>query len=124
MALKDSVLRLALVIALIGLPSDWAIGGGGEIGSDQGHGDPRAGAVLAEQNCARCHAIAPGGVSPAERAPRFETLGQRYPLRYLEEAMAEGLMVAHSDPPMPEFIFTPEEIADLLAYLESLAEGS
>lgn len=86
-------------------------------------GDIAAGAALAEANCARCHAIAADGASPAEAAPPFRTLGERYPLEYLEEAMAEGLMVAHSDPPMPEFVFSPDEIADLLAYLDSLSAG-
>ena len=86
-------------------------------------GDVASGGAIAEALCARCHAVAAGAESPTEKAPPFPTLGQRYPLHYLEEAMAEGLMVAHSDPPMPEFVFSPQEIADLLAYLDSLSEG-
>ena len=90
----------------------------------QSGGDAAAGAALAGELCARCHAIDGAAASPTERAPPFPTLGERYPLHYLEEAMAEGLMVAHSDPPMPEFVFTPEQIADLLAFLESVADDS
>ena len=36
----------------------------------------------------------------------------------LAEALAEGIMTAH--PQMPVFTFTPEQIDDLLAYLDSL----
>ena len=90
---------------------------------EPGAGNIEAGARLAADHCARCHAISTKGGSPAETAPPFRSLSERYPLHYLEEAMAEGLMVAHSDPPMPEFVFTPEQIADLLAYLGSLPAG-
>jgi hypothetical protein len=38
----------------------------------------------------------------------------------LAEAMAEGLVIGHG--PMPEFVFMPEEIDDMLAYLNSVQE--
>lgn len=103
---------LALVLLLWSLPA----AADGDAG-----GDPASGGEIADRLCARCHAIGPEGASPAERAPPFRTLGQRYPLGHLEEAMAEGLVVGHSDPPMPAFEFRPEEIEDLIAYLESLS---
>jgi hypothetical protein len=36
------------------------------------------------------------------------------------EAMAEGLVVGHG--PMPEFVFTEEEIDGMLAYLNSVQD--
>jgi hypothetical protein len=36
----------------------------------------------------------------------------------LQEALAEGVVTAH--PAMPEFMFEPDEIGDLIAYLDAL----
>jgi mono/diheme cytochrome c family protein len=41
-----------------------------------------------------------------------------WPLESLDEALAEGITVGHPD--MPEFVLEPDEIAALIAYLESL----
>jgi mono/diheme cytochrome c family protein len=38
----------------------------------------------------------------------------------LEEAFAEGILVGH--PAMPQFRFTPAQIDDILAYLQSVQE--
>jgi mono/diheme cytochrome c family protein len=43
----------------------------------------------------------------------------RYPPEELEEALAEGITSGHPD--MPEFILSPEEIADVVRYLHTLA---
>ncbi|MBC8130246.1 MAG: cytochrome c [Rhizobiaceae bacterium] len=80
--------------------------------------DIAAGRALAQVNCARCHAIGPDGESPFAGAPAFRTLHERYPVRSLEEALSEGIIVGHSA--MPQIAFEPMEIADLVAYLESL----
>ena len=40
-------------------------------------------------------------------------------IEILQEAFAEGVVTAH--PAMPEFQFTPQEIADLIAYLDSIS---
>lgn len=76
------------------------------------------GRQLAETHCARCHAVGETGESPMAGAPRFRDLEQRYPIDDLAEALAEGISVGH--PPMPEFTFGPDEIADLLGYLKTL----
>jgi mono/diheme cytochrome c family protein len=76
------------------------------------------GRAIAERNCARCHAVGPAGESRHKLAPPFRTLSKRYVIGDLAEALAEGLVVGHKD--MPEFTFEPDEIAALLAYLESL----
>jgi mono/diheme cytochrome c family protein len=70
--------------------------------------------------CADCHAIAGPGPSPVADAPPFSTLSRNYPVRYLEEALAEGIVVNHPEVNMPEFVFQPDEIAAIIAYLESV----
>ena len=52
-------------------------------------------------------------------APHFRDMGVAYPISDLQEAMAEGLVTAH--PAMPAFTFEPDQIADLIAYMESVS---
>lgn len=73
---------------------------------------------IAQNLCAGCHAIGPDGESPHADAPPFHTLSERYPVRLLEEALAEGIAVGHPD--MPEFEFSAEEVDQLITYLESV----
>ncbi|ESR25728.1 c-type cytochrome [Lutibaculum baratangense] len=82
-------------------------------------GDIARGEALAEEMCSRCHAIGLEGESPLADAPPFREVVTRYPVEHLQEALAEGIVVAH-DAPMPEFELPPEEIDDLLAYLGQL----
>ena len=85
-------------------------------------GDVSAGAALADRLCARCHAIA-AGPSPVADAPAFGELARKWPVEHLAEALAEGLVMGHrGDPRTTEFVFTPEEIDNLLAYLDSVQE--
>jgi hypothetical protein len=51
-------------------------------------------------------------------APPFRSLSQRYPVADLQEALAEGLVTAH--PAMPEVVMEEADIADLIAYLDSV----
>jgi cytochrome c len=78
------------------------------------------GRALVEDNCAGCHATGATGDSPHTDAPPFRTLSQRYPIEALEEAFAEGIYTGHPD--MPEFVVTPRQIGDIIAYLESIQE--
>ena len=80
------------------------------------------GRALAEKNCGRCHALGRTGESPLAKAPPFRTFAQRWPLESLEEALAEGIVTGHPD--MPEFVFTPEEIGALIAFLAALGNGN
>jgi len=84
--------------------------------SEIGHGRE-----IAEAYCGRCHSIARAGDSPVAKAPPFRTLGSRYPIEQLAEALAEGITTGHPD--MPEFTFEPDDIGALLAFLEDLAVG-
>jgi cytochrome c len=61
------------------------------------------GEELLSARCARCHAIA-----------------RKYPIDGLAESLAEGISVGHPD--MPEFVFEPDDIAAILAYLNSIQE--
>lgn len=63
---------------------------------------------LLSTNCSRCHAIGRAGNSTHPEAPPFRTLGQRYPIEVLAEALAEGLSSGHPD--MPEFRFEIEDV--------------
>jgi hypothetical protein len=51
-------------------------------------------------------------------APPFRDLHKGYPVDSLEEALAEGIMTGHPD--MPEFRFSPQQIRNLIAFLQSL----
>ena len=60
------------------------------------------------------------GASAYPPAPPFRTLHERYNVENLAEAFAEGVVVAHKGPvQMPEFMLSPEEVDDLIAYLKS-----
>lgn len=76
------------------------------------------GQSLLEENCGRCHATGLSGDSPFKLAPPFRALEERYPIENLEEALAEGIVSGH--PAMPEFIFEPDQIGAIIAYLKSL----
>jgi mono/diheme cytochrome c family protein len=78
----------------------------------------RQGQALLATRCSRCHAIASTGDSPHRQAPPFRTLGQKYPVDWLAEALGEGLSTGHPD--MPEFVFEPSEITAILTYLQSI----
>lgn len=80
----------------------------------------KAGQALAEAKCAKCHAIKAEGKSPFAQAPPLRTFAKKWPLESLEEAFAEGIMVGH--PAMPEFEFEPEQIENLLSYIDSISQ--
>lgn len=76
------------------------------------------GEQIASGLCAACHAISVSDASAHPDAPPLRQLSQVYPVRALEEALAEGIMVGHPD--MPPFQLEPDDIDALLTYLESI----
>ena len=75
---------------------------------------------MLQKNCASCHAVGRSGASPNKDAPAFRTLGQRYPVDSLEEALGEGTLSGHPD--MPEFRFDADEVGAIIVYLQSIQQ--
>ena len=82
--------------------------------------DFKRGEALLARNCASCHAVGRTGDSPQKLAPTFRSLGQRYPIESLEEALGEGIMSGHPD--MPEFSFDAADVGAIIAYLNSIQQ--
>jgi mono/diheme cytochrome c family protein len=78
------------------------------------------GQAIVTRDCAACHAVGRSGASRLREAPAFRTLGQRYPIESLEEALAEGIVTGHAA--MPEFKFDPRDVGAIVAYLKSIQE--
>lgn len=76
------------------------------------------GEKILRDNCSRCHAIGKEDASPHDQAPPFRNVMKIYGAESLEEALAEGLVTGHPD--MPEFVFPPEQVGAIVAYLHSL----
>src|SRR5258708_194440 len=108
---KTSLLLLSAVVVLMS--------GATAPGQGQRERESRGQGVLST-NCSRCHAIGLAGQSTHPQAPPFRTLGQRYPIEALAEALAEGL--SSGPPDMPEFRFEVEDVDAILAYLKSIQE--
>jgi mono/diheme cytochrome c family protein len=104
---KSMTTSFAAVLAFIGVASARAEGG-----------NPSLGQKLAQEWCAKCHAIGLYGDSPLRIAPPFRELHKRYNVEDLAESFAEGILVGH--PTMPEFRFDPDQIQNLIAYLKTL----
>jgi mono/diheme cytochrome c family protein len=80
--------------------------------------DLKQGEALLTRDCSRCHAIGVSGDSPRPDAPAFRTLGTRYPIDSLEEALGEGIMAGH--PEMPEISFDADQVGAIIDYLKSI----
>jgi mono/diheme cytochrome c family protein len=78
------------------------------------------GRIIANMNCGRCHAIGQSGKSANPKAPPFRHIAKKYPLANLEEALAEGIIVGHEGPEMPQFTLSTGQIEALLAYVASI----
>lgn len=74
------------------------------------------GRVLAQRWCASCHDIA--GTTSSDAAPGFRTLAGRADVT--AQALRDFLKAPH--PPMPDLTLSRNEIADLVAYIESLKQ--
>jgi mono/diheme cytochrome c family protein len=91
-----------------------------QIGGDL-PGDPAAGRTLAEQVCWACHVI------PDYEPPTFEAPGAQ-PFEELAADSAVTGMALHaflrsSHPTMPNFVFSDEELTNIIAYILSLRDG-
>lgn len=82
--------------------------------------DLKKGEALLTHNCAPCHSVTRTGDSPSQDAPAFRTLGKRYPIESLEEALGEGIMSGH--PEMPELKFDADDVGAIIDYLKSIQQ--
>ena len=80
----------------------------------------KRGEALVTKDCARCHAVGRTGASTNPQSPPFRTLGKRYPVESLEEALGEGIISGHPD--MPEFSFAGDDVGAIITYLKSIQE--
>jgi len=76
------------------------------------------GLTFVRVHCAQCHAIDKVSESPLTIAPPFRTLHRKFPLESLRRRLAEGIVADH--PTMPQFRLDPDQIADVMAYLQTL----
>jgi mono/diheme cytochrome c family protein len=81
--------------------------------------DLKRGEKLLADACGSCHAVG-SGESADKTAPALRTLGRRYSIESLEEALAEGFMTGH--PAMPEFQFDADDVGAIIAYLKSIQQ--
>ena len=80
----------------------------------------RAGAVVAERVCARCHAVGSTGESPNPKSPTFRGIVARHGADKLPGALfLDGTVLRQ--PGMPQSEFQIEEVDGLIAYIRSLA---
>jgi cytochrome c len=75
------------------------------------------GLTFVRVHCAQCHAIDRVSDSPLTIAPPFRTLHLKFPIEILRRRLAEGIVADH--PTMPQFRLDPDQIADVLAYLQT-----
>jgi cytochrome c len=75
------------------------------------------GLTFVRVHCAQCHAIDRVSDSPLTIAPPFRTLHLKFPIESLRRRLAEGLVADH--PTMPQFRLDPDQIADVIAYLQT-----
>jgi mono/diheme cytochrome c family protein len=78
-------------------------------------GDPKAGAALVQSsNCAGCH----GGQFQGDLGPKLVGIEKRRTPEQIAKAIADP------QPPMPKFAFTPQQVADVVAYVSQLDGGA
>jgi mono/diheme cytochrome c family protein len=79
----------------------------------------RVGRIVAQEHCARCHAIGRRGQSPNPKAPRFPRIAERYPDNNPAPVLIDGTVVRH--PGMPEFRLLENETDGLVAYIRRIS---
>lgn len=87
----------------------------------QGMGDAEAGQALAEEHCARCHDIEPGGAFKRD-PPSFAAIAV---YRSADDITGRIWYPAmHSRMPPMSMLMTPEQVENLTAYIVSLEGAS
>jgi mono/diheme cytochrome c family protein len=84
----------------------------------QAAGDAEAGHALARQWCASCHVVDRSGGNGADTAPPFPEIARR---SQQDRNWVRAWLVA-PHPPMPNLTLSRQEIDDVVAYLDNLAQ--
>lgn len=79
----------------------------------------RVGRLVAQEHCARCHAVGRRGQSPNPKAPQFPLIAERYPGNNPAPVLIDGTVVRH--PGMPEFRLLENETDGLVAYIRRIS---
>jgi len=76
------------------------------------------GQAIVRNACGSCHATETNDASIDPGAQPFRDIAKLYPPEDLSESLAEGIDTGH--PEMPEYVFEPDAIGAIIAYLEWL----
>ncbi len=121
---KNPKVRFAGAALLVSISSAFASGCTSAVSGEAGRREAAApelpGQMIATSLCSGCHAVGRTGESPHLEALPFRQISLRYPVRNLEEALGEGILVGHPD--MPPFAFEPDDIDALLTYIEAIQD--
>ncbi len=79
----------------------------------------RNGQLLAQKNCAWCHAIGREKNSPNKLAPPFRNIYSRHPILDLREPLTRSITYPHDA--MPKLRLSDWEIDTIIAYINSLS---
>jgi mono/diheme cytochrome c family protein len=105
-------MRIWMAIVALSVGQPWAA-------AAQEAGDPRAGQRLAREVCAVCHAVERGEAdSPRPDAPSFDRIARTPGMTGM--ALTVALQTSHRT--MPNLMFEPTELRDVVAYVLSLKE--
>ena len=77
-----------------------------------------AGQMVAEKNCAWCHAVGAKGESPNSQAPAFRDIHARHPILALRTPITRAIATPHDR--MPKLPLSESEIDSIIAYINSL----
>lgn len=102
---------LSIAFLVLGAASPIAAAGSAE--------DVAQGQLLAQVNCASCHALGRSGPSPLPDAPPFRDIATNYAEGELEDSFNDGIVVRH--PAMPDWQMTGDQARELAAFVMSLA---
>lgn len=76
------------------------------------------GHALVATYCGGCHAVGRSGESPRVGAPAFRDIIARRSRGDLANFLSDGMKASH--PAMPRYNFDAQDVASILAYLDSL----
>jgi mono/diheme cytochrome c family protein len=103
--------------ALIGSMAMLALALAAARGEAQEIGQPARGLALAQRLCTQCHAVEKEQLqSPNENAPRFQVIASVPGMTSI--ALSAALNTSHRS--MPNIMLSPDERADIVAYILSL----